>query len=235
MNYSKEALQKVREDRLILSALDEWLYDEIEPHLGRRILEIGCGLGNFAQHLVDRELYVGTETEESSVAHMRSRFADRPDMHSLVADVTTDDFLSLCKYDFDTVFSLNVFEHIADDAIAVRHAAQLLSPGGKLVLVVPSHRWLYGSLDRAIGHYRRYDKGMMGRLMTQAGLQPIVAKYMNPLGALGWFVNGRVRTQITPPSGQLRVFNALVPALKAIERAVPMPFGISLLAVARRT
>lgn len=234
MDYSEEALQKVREDRLILSALDEWMYEEMEPFIGRRILEIGCGLGNFAHHLTDRELYVGTETAESSVEHMRSRFAAYSNMNSLVVDVTTDEFLTLSRHNFDTVFSLNVFEHIADDVLAVRHAVELLQPQGKLLLVVPAHHRLHGSIDRAIGHYRRYDKKMMGNLFHEAGLRPIKLKYMNPLGALGWFFSGSIRHQTTPPSGQLRLFNTLVPILKHIERVIPAPFGISLLAVGEK-
>ena len=51
MEYSEAALQKVREDRLLIDAVDQWLYEEITPHLGHRVLEIGCGLGNFAHHM----------------------------------------------------------------------------------------------------------------------------------------------------------------------------------------
>jgi len=231
LEYSEVALQRVREDRLLLSALDQWLFEEIEPYLGKRILEIGCGLGNFAGHLTNRELYVGVETEESSVRHVQSAFAAHPNMHALVADVTTDDYLALGQHAFDTAFSLNVFEHIQDDLTAIKHAAALLQPGGRLILVVPAHPWLYGSIDRAIGHYRRYDKQTMAGMFRQAGLDVVKLKYINALGALGWWANGRLRKQQTPPSGQLRLFNVLVPALKRIEHTVPVPFGISLLAV----
>lgn len=234
MEYSEVALQRVREDRLLLGALDEWLFEEMEPYIGNRILEIGCGLGNFAGHLVDRDLYLGLEISEESAARVRSRFALHPNISAAVIDITTDAFRSLEKYRFDTVFSLNVFEHIEDDASATRNAAALLAPGGKLLIVVPAHGRLYGSIDRAIGHYRRYDKKRMASLFEQAGLQTVSMKYMNPVGALGWFVSGRIRRQPTPPSGQLRLFNVLVPILKRMERLAPMPFGISLLGVAER-
>lgn len=234
MEYNEAALQKVREDRLLIEAVDRWLYEEIAPYLGRRIIEIGCGLGNFARYLTDCEFYLGVETSAESIAHVRTTFAGHPNMNFVIADVTTSEFVDFADYRIDTVFSLNVFEHIKDDRLAICHAAKVLQPGGHLILIVPAHMTLYGSIDRAIGHYRRYDKKMMSSLFQFAGIQPLLQKYINALGALGWWANGRLRRQTTPPSGQLRLFNMLVPVLKRLERMLPPPFGISLLAVGRK-
>ena len=234
MEYSEAALQKVREDRLLIDAVDQWLYEEIAPYLGRRVLEIGCGLGNFARHLTDRELYLGTETSAESIEHVREEFAGHATMQFTVADATAPAFVDFARHGIDTVFSLNVFEHIEDHLAALRNARDVLQPGGRLILVVPAHMRLYGSIDKAIGHYRRYDKQMMAGLFLQVGLDCLTQKYINALGALGWWANGRLRKQDTPPSGQLRLFNRVVPTIKRVERTVPMPFGISLLAVAQR-
>ena len=234
MEYSETALQKVREDRLLIDAVDQWLYEEIAPYLGQRIIEIGCGWGNFARHLTNRELYLGTETSADSIMHVQRTFAAHPNMRFAVADATSPAFADFAGHAVDTIFSLNVFEHIKDDAAALRNAAHVLRPGGHLILVVPAHMALYGNIDRAIGHYRRYDKRMMTDLFRQAGLDPMVQKHINALGALGWWANSRLRQQDTPPSGQLRLFNLLAPVLKRIERALPPPFGISLLAVGRK-
>lgn len=234
MQYNEAALQKVREDRLLIEAVDRWLYEEIRPFLGQRVLEIGCGLGNFARYLVDRELYIGTEISTESVDQVRRDFAAYPNMCFEFADVTADSFADFARYDIDTVFSLNVFEHIEDHQVALANAVRVLKTGGHLILVVPAHMALYGSIDRAIGHYRRYNKRMMTDLFQTVELKPVMQKYINALGALGWWFNGRVRSQKTPPSGQLRLFNHVVPILKVIERVLPVPFGISLLAVGQR-
>ncbi len=234
MEYSETALQKVREDRLLIDAVDQWLYEEIAPYLGQRILEIGCGLGNFARHLTDRQLYLGTETSAESIDYVSRAFRSQANMLFAVADATAPGFVDFGRLGIDTVFSLNVFEHIEDHGTALRNAAHVLQPGGRLILVVPAHMALYGSIDRAIGHYRRYDKGMAATLFRQAGLSLVKQKYINALGALGWWANSRLRKEDTPPSGQLRLFNVVVPAIKAVERAVPMPFGISLLTVGQR-
>lgn len=235
MEYSETALQKVREDRLLIDAVDQWLYEEISPFLGQRILEIGCGLGNFARHLTGRELYLGTETSVESIDHVNRAFGSHANMLFAVADATAPGFTEFGRLGIDTVFSLNVFEHIEDHQTALRNAAGVLQPGGRLILVVPAHMALYGSIDRAIGHYRRYDKGMAADLFRQAGLTLVKQKYINALGALGWWANSRLRKEDTPPSGQLRLFNVVVPVLKAVERTVPMPFGISLLTVGQRS
>lgn len=235
MKYSEAALQKVREDRLLIDAVDEWLYEEIAPYLGQRIIEIGCGWGNFARHLTDREFYLGTETSADSIAHVQQVFAGHPNMRFTVADATAPAFTDLAGHAVNTVFSLNVFEHIEDHQTALANAARILQPGGHLILVVPAHMALYGSIDRAIGHYRRYDKRTTADLFRQAGLNLMTQKYINALGALGWWANSRLRRQDTPPPGQLRLFNRIVPILKRIERSVPPPFGISLLAVAHKT
>lgn len=233
MEYSEAALQKVREDRLLIDEVDQWLYEEIAPYLGQRILEIGCGWGNFARHLTDRALYLGTETSAESIEHVSRMFAGHRNMLFAVADATAPGFADFGRLDIDTVFSLNVFEHIEDHEMALANAARVLRPGGHLILVVPAHMALYGAIDQAIGHYRRYDKRMMAGLFEQAGLHVVTQKYINALGALGWWANGRLRKQQTPPAGQLRLFNLVVPFIKTIERAVPMPLGISLLTVGR--
>ncbi|MGD2147715.1 MAG: class I SAM-dependent methyltransferase [Anaerolineae bacterium] len=234
MEFSEDALQHVREDRLLIDQVDLWLYEEIRPYLGCRLLEIGCGMGNFASHLSDSELYVGTDISAESVSYLRGAYEDQPNVKALVADVLDDAFLDLAHYQIDTVFCLNVLEHLENDALALRNAYHVLQPGGRLVLVLPAHDWLYGTIDRAIGHYRRYDKTGVDRLLRQTGLVPVKQKYINALGAVGWFVSGRLFHHTTPPSGQLRLFNRLVPLLKTVERAMPMPFGISLMSVGEK-
>jgi SAM-dependent methyltransferase len=234
MDYSEEALQKVREDRLLIDEVDRWLFDEISPYIGQRVLEVGCGLGNFARFLEDRKLYVGTDVNVRSVEYVQKLFSENPNVLAIQADVIAESFLDLKRFKVDTVFSLNVFEHIADDLLATQNSMQILKPNGTLILVVPAHEWLYGSIDRTIGHYRRYDKTMINELCNQAGLELLTIKHINALGAVGWYANGRIRKQNTPPARQLRLINRIVPYLKRIEQIVPMPFGISMLAVARK-
>jgi 2-polyprenyl-3-methyl-5-hydroxy-6-metoxy-1,4-benzoquinol methylase len=231
---SEYALQQVRVRRLLIDRVDSWLYDEIAPYLGQRVLEMGCGLGNLARHLVDRELYVGVDLSEESVAHVAQAYRSYPNVHACVADVTQPGFARFARFNFDTIVSLNLLEHIEDDVSVLRCAAKILRPAGTLVLVVPAHAALYGTMDRSIGHHRRYTRQTMAAMLSRLGLTCVLQKYVNALGALGWFVNGRILRQRVPPSGQLRSFNRLVPLLRRLERSVDVPFGVSLLTVARK-
>lgn len=234
MEFSEAALQKVREDRLLIDAVDQWLYEEIAPFLGNRILEIGCGLGNFARHLADRSFYAGVEVSQDSVNYVNDFFRDHKHMRAYLGDATAEDFANFAQFDLDTIFSLNVFEHIEDHESALRNAYNVLQPGGRMILVVPAHMTLYGTIDRAIGHYRRYDKLTTKELFERVGFTCQTQKYINALGALGWWVNGRLGRSETPPSGQLRLFNKIVPLIKRLERILPPPFGISLLTVGQK-
>jgi hypothetical protein len=89
-------------------------------------------------------------------------------------------------------------------------------------------------MDASIGHWRRYDKHMMAGRFERAGFEVACLRYMNVLGTAGWLVNGRLLRQEVPPTGQLRLFNHLVPLISRIEDTLEPPVGLSLLAVGRK-
>ena len=134
---------------------NRWMFDRLRPWVGRRVLEIGAGIGNMSAFLVDRERVVRTDTERYYLDRLRQRFAGRP--HVSVAELRLPAVSSgLGAERLDTVVCLNVLEHIEDDRASLRAMHDLLQPGGRLVLLVPSLRALYGTLDEALGHFRRY-------------------------------------------------------------------------------
>jgi len=228
------ALQEVRERRLLIDRCDDWLFAEVAPFVGQRVLEVGCGLGNLTSHLLDKELVVAVDLDTDSVKHVSERFLEYANVHAFTCDITDPAVLWLERFGFDTVISLNVLEHIENDGLALRHIWHLLRPGGRLVLIVPSHSWLYGTMDSAIGHHRRYSKRDMEQKLRATDFRVESHRYMNSLGALGWFVNGRILRQNVPPKDQLKVFNLLVPFVRTVEHMVPPFFGISLLSIARK-
>jgi 2-polyprenyl-3-methyl-5-hydroxy-6-metoxy-1,4-benzoquinol methylase len=234
MIYDEQALQDVREKRFLLGQFDTWLYDEFRPFLGSRILEVGCGLGNLLGHFSDRELVVGIDTSADSIEAVRDHFSGRPNVLAFHLDISDPEATSLARYRFDTIVSLNVFEHIEHDDLALNHSWEILEPHGKCVLIVPAHQWLYGTMDRSIGHYRRYTKANLARQLRNTGFRVHQLKYINMLGALGWMVNGQVLRSVTPPSGQLKLLDRFVPSLRKCEELIQAPFGVSLLAVAEK-
>lgn len=234
MEYDEAALQTVRETRLLIDRYDAWLFNEFATFLGNRILEIGCGHGNLFVHLLDREFVAGIETSQRSVEYINRQFATHDNVIAMEADITDDSALTLKQYTFDTVVSLNVFEHIEHDNIAIAHTCQILQPNGTFILIVPAHMGLYGTMDRSIGHFRRYDKTMLKRQFERAGFKVLTQKYLNMLGAAGWFVNGRLFKRHVPPSGQLKLLNVLIPFLETVESRMSPPFGVSVMTVGQK-
>jgi hypothetical protein len=124
-------------------------------------------------------------------------------------------------------------EHVGEDKTALGKIFSLLEPGGRLLLLVPSHPWLYGSIDKHLGHHRRYGKKELENKLEAVGFKVVFMKYFNRIGALGWFLNSNVLRRKRLPSFQTRIYDLLVPLLK-LEKFFPLPFGTSLLAVAEK-
>jgi SAM-dependent methyltransferase len=214
---------------------NRWQYDHIATYLGRRVLEIGAGIGNISAHIVggSRDCVVLTDTDEYYRERLRRRFGERREVVVEDLRLPTDDGVRFQKYALDTVVALNVVEHIRDDIGAVRSMASLLEPRGRVVILVPALPELYGSLDEELGHERRYTRASLSALIRQAGLALEKVSWFNPVGVLGWWVNARVRRASRIPVRQLRVFDSMVPIFRAGDR-VPLPFGQSLIVVGRR-
>ncbi|MBC7252224.1 MAG: class I SAM-dependent methyltransferase [Anaerolineae bacterium] len=228
-----DALAAAVRGRFLLRRYDRWIYRRLRPFIGQRVLEVGCGLGNFTPFLLDRELVVAIDLSQEYCAAVAERFNGAPNLIVQRHDITADP-RPLLLYNFDTVVCFNVLEHIADDLAALRNIYRVLRPGGALVLLVPALPALYGSLDAAIGHWRRYRRQELMDKATQVHFTPEKCFYINLLAALGWLVSGKLlRLRITP-SLQLRFFDLLVPFCACLEALYPPPAGLSLVLIARK-
>ena len=208
---------------------NRWMFDRLRPWVGRRVLEIGAGIGNMSAFFADRERVVLTDTESYYLGRLRQRFADRP--HVSVAELRLPTVSpALAAERLDTVVCLNVLEHIEDDAGSLRAMHDLLRPSGKLVLLVPALRALYGTLDEALGHFRRYVPAELTDKLRTAGFHLRHLEYFNLAGVPGWWVAGRVLRRRLIPTGALRCYETLVPLFR-LERLLPWRIGQSLIAV----
>lgn len=212
-----------------------WLARSFAPWAGQRVLEIGAGIGTITDQLAPgRELVTALEVDAFYVRRLANRFRGRANVEPLQADVSLADWQALAARRFDTIVLSNVLEHIADDSAAVQTFAKILAPGGRVIIFVPALPQLFGSIDQAVGHHRRYVPDSLRSVLEQNGFEVERLKYMNLLGIPGWYVNGRVFKRRVLPPVQLRVYDALAPHLAQLEARLPIPVGMSLLAVARR-
>jgi SAM-dependent methyltransferase len=216
-----------------------WIYQEFADSVGQRILEVGCGIGNMTEYFIDRELLVGIDLLPASVELTRQQYATRDNVLTHLGDITDPDLNSaLTHYHFDTVVCLNVLEHIENDLLALQHMHKVLVPHGKLLLFVPAGAYMYGTLDAALGHYRRYERAMLAERVSAAGFNIQRLSYLNLAGIPGWWLNSRVLKRDILPTSQLKWFNRLAPLFIRGERLLrkvwDAPFGQSLLCVAQR-
>lgn len=213
---------------------NRWMYERFAPHIGRRVLEVGSGIGNLTQFYVDRELVVATDIEEEHLRVLHQKFGHLPHVHRFRADFMDDLVPLLGAFRFDTAVSSNVLEHIQDDRKALATMHRLLVPGGRVVALVPAFMWLYGSLDERLLHYRRYSREELVEKVRTAGFEIVDVSWMNLFGIPGWFVNARIRKVEVLPPGQLRMFDRLVPLFRRIEKITGPPVGQSLIIVGRK-
>ncbi len=212
---------------------NRWMFEQLAPWLGQRVLEIGAGIGSFTRFLLDRPLVLATDLNPRYLRILANTFERHTRVEVAPLDLRTFDPAPLAARGIDTVVCLNVLEHVEDDRAALRRLHDALVPGGRLLLLVPAHPRLYGPIDRAVHHFRRYGRAdLVGRL-EEAGFHVERTIFFNRLGVLGWFVNGTLLRRGRVPGLQVRFQNLLVPLLRA-EARVPMPFGLSLIAIARR-
>lgn len=217
-----------------LSRYNAWLWEQVAPYTGRRILEVGAGLGTMTRFLLGRELVLATETDSQHLNRLQAAFADRPNVVVRPFDLNGHLPEWLAAYHPDTVLCCNVLEHIENDEAALAHFSQLLPSGGRVVLIVPAVTRLYGEIDKAIHHYRRYDKNEIVAKLERAGFAVEEARFMNLLGLPGWYLNSCLLKRKTVPGFQARLNNFLVPLLR-LEKQFSLPWGMSLLAVGKKS
>jgi len=206
------------------TAYNEWLVDRARPWLHGRVLDVGAGIGTHTVQLQPfADEVVALEPEHEFAELLRARADGATVVEGGVDDVDGA---------FNAIVCFNVLEHIADDEGTLRRFRELLAPHGTLMLLVPAHPALYGTLDRAFGHERRYGKRELRTKLEAAGLAPVVLRHVNPVATLGWLVQAKVRRRPRMSYRGLDLYDRLVPAFRTLDR-VPIPFGLSLWAVAK--
>lgn len=213
---------------------NRWMADTIRPFVGKRVLEIGAGIGNLSQHLaLRRQQYVISDYDEEHLGRLRVRFQHWPNVSLLRCDLMrTEDFAAV-EGKADTVICLNVVEHIADDSVGLSNIAGALMPGGRAIVLVPQDQRIYGTLDEVLGHYRRYSEAELRERMEAAGFEVEHVLYFNRVTRPGWYLNGRVLKRRHFSRLQLWVFDRLVWLWRPLDKVLPWK-SVSLIAVGRK-
>jgi len=224
-----------------LEALDDipnyqnWILDVFRPYLRGEGVEIGAGTGTFSRRLrehVDRLELVEPAYELN--AHLQTAFAG--DETVRVVARTAEQYLTdapdACR---DCVVMINVLEHLADDGRVMAGLFRLLKPGGTLLVFVPALPWLFGAMDVALGHYRRYRKAALAGLARDHGFEVIAERYFDIFGVVPWWVVHKLagRTRFSPRLSRL-YDRLVVPIGRIVESAWPPPIGKNLVMIAKK-
>ncbi len=212
-----------------------WQFRVAAPYLGDRVIEVGCGAGNFTGLLMNRPLVVAVDPEPECIRRVAKRYSNQSNLILECGGPPDPAFLELRRFRPDTCVCFNVIEHIGDDGEALRAMASILEPGGKVLLLAPAFEALYGPIDYALGHYRRYTRRTLSQVAQRAGLEVIKARYMNLPGFFGWWANARIFRRTIQSPAQIALFDRfMVPVVSRIEAMVPPPAGQSVFTVLRK-
>jgi 2-polyprenyl-3-methyl-5-hydroxy-6-metoxy-1,4-benzoquinol methylase len=213
---------------------NEWMYDVISPRLTGEILEIGSGIGNISTHFFKKgHRLTVSDIRDNYCEHLSTHFKKEPLLGGVLnLDLVHPDFDRLYKAHFgryDGAFALNVVEHIQDDVLAIANCKKLLRKGGRLVILVPAYPSLYNSFDRALEHYRRYNKTSLENIFKINNLKIVHSQYFNLAAIAGWWFSGTILKKEVIPTGQMRLYNSLVPIFKILDKIVLNKMGISVI------
>ncbi len=229
-----DALERMR----MLEPYYRWTLDLFRPYLGKRVMDAGCGIGNFTAVLAPQVAYtLAVDLSPRNIAVLRERFRDMPEVEVAQLDLEHD-IAALQQKQLDTIVCLDVLEHLADDVAMLRSFRAMIRPGGHLLLKVPACPWLFGSVDIASSHYRRYTLQHLRSIACEAGWTPLQVAYTNFFGVFPYWLKSRVLKKTTNFSRtfspqQLQRLRRLIPLLQTLDRLLGPPVGQSAILIAR--
>ncbi len=230
--YGTETLEVISE----ADNFNRWMYETIRPLCRGSILEVGSGIGNISQFFINDGFDITlSDFENSYFPRLKKKFENKPnlrDIHRIDFSITNmeEKFPELVGT-FDTVFALNVVEHIEDHRQALQNANLMLKPGGRVVILVPAFQQLYNSFDEQLGHYRRYTARSLRQLLEETGFHVVHSRYFNFIAILGWTYSGSILKKRIIPKGQMKLYDTLVSLWRIIDYFVSRFAGVSVIQV----
>lgn len=219
-----------------LARYNHWLIRQFENHFGKKILEVGSGLGALSALLPKGDITL-SDLRDDYFSYLKNKFGYK----TLKLNIEKEAPEQFRKH-FDTIFSSNVFEHIEDDQSAFSNCFKLLRNKGKLLLFVPARQEIYGTLDNDMGHFRRYSIKEGIKKAKKAGFKIVEARYVNLPGYFAWWGRGVLLGKLVknkPAKSKTdkilaKIYDYLIVPLLWLEKFINPPFGQSLLLVAQK-
>lgn len=208
----------------------------VQPPPKARILEIGCGTGHNLEMLKAFGRLEASELDRCALAVANKRLPRK------VKEAKLPDLSMFERNGYHLIALLDVLEHVADDLGSLRAIHRRLKPGGALLLTVPANPWMWSAHDAAHHHFRRYTKKQLEELFLRSGLEVQLLSYFNtllfPLVAAARIVGKITRKSSADDKLPSAPVNATLNKIFGLEASllgrIPLPFGVSLIAIVRR-
>ena len=168
-----------------------WIYKKLKSFVGENVIEIGAGKGNMRNIIKNYvKNYVSADIDDIII---KEGIELNPEGNFIIADISSKNFPALVKeyMKFDFGIIINVLEHIKNEDNVLINFSRIIKPGGHIFIFVPAHQKLFSSMDKLAGHFRRYNKRYMKKLVLEHRDEFEIAQmeYFNPIGGFGWYVN----------------------------------------------
>jgi len=172
---------------------------QIKDYLKDNILEVGAGYGTFTKSYMNNFKDISLlDSDKKNIKLLIRKFNENKNIKVLKSEVRD------LKQNFNTIIYFNVLEHIEADILEIENSIQKLNIGGHLIILVPAHQKLYSKLDRAVGHYRRYDINFFKKNIFK-NARIVELKYLDIFGYFLYFLNKFFFKEETFPT-KLKIF-----------------------------
>lgn len=210
---------------------NRWTLGKFAKYLNGQILEIGCGIGNFTKFLVRYGEVRAIDINNNYIRQAKELVNGEAQIGS--GDIEKGQYF-FKDIKFNTIVCINVLEHVKNDLQAIRNMYKLLKPGGRLILLVPAHAFLYSVIDQSIGHFRRYGKDELINILLQNGFEVDKTRRLNLIGAMGWYISGKLFREKEVNESKIAIFNLISPLFLLLENIFEPPIGTSILVIAQK-
>jgi glycosyltransferase involved in cell wall biosynthesis len=230
-DIGKDTLYRMR----MMKNNNKWIFEEIKPYLGEKILEIGSGIGNISKFLLSpNKNLILTDINKSYFEYLQHRFIGNPKVKIVPLDILSHNLSDILPFKIDTIVCISVLEHIENDNLALDNIYKILEQNGRLIIIVPALKALYGSIDQKLGHFRRYDKNDLIKKLESKNFRVEKIWYHNFISTIGWFLNGRILKTKIISSFQVLLIDKFIPFFAKVENIVKIPFGVNIIAICKK-
>lgn len=212
-----------------------WIFSFFEAYIGTHLLEHGAGAGVISEKLFSYhpEQLLLLEPASNLIPILQNKFRSVSSVK--IFESTLESAVQELSHEkIDTIVSINVLEHVEHDQEELKLMYKLLDTNGHLLLFTPAFRSIYGSMDKKVGHYRRYRKAELKQKLLAANFDVKLIRYFNLTGYVTWGISNKLLKVENLSMAPVKIFDKLVPILRFAEQIISPPFGQSLVAVVQK-